>query len=95
MIHHLDKCIDNRGSDYLQNTFDQITRAMGVSTGPVDAIKEFRLMLDILEINYPHSKKRTEDLNILSSSVNPIRLKNNPVTLDKETIFSLYNRIIK
>lgn len=95
MIHHLDKCIDNRGSDYLQNTFDQITRAMGVSTGPVDAIKEFRYMLDMLEIHNPYSNKRSEDLDILSSSVNPIRLKNNPVSLDKETIYSLYNRILK
>ena len=37
---------------------------------------------------------REEDIKTLSSSVNPVRLKNNPVELNKITILELYSKII-
>ena len=35
------------------------------------------------------------DLDILSHSVNPIRLKNNPVLLNEDTIYQIYKEIVK
>lgn len=95
MLSHPEKCIDPRGSEYLTKTFSRISRALGITTGPADAVAEFRLMLDALEIQKPTSQKRVSDLDILSTSVNPIRLKNNPIELDGPTIRSLYEHIIK
>ena len=38
-----------------------------------------------MELNNPDSINLEGDLNILSKSVNPVRLKNNPVGIDEET----------
>ena len=94
MIEHLEKCIDPRSADYINKIFEQISMAMGVTTGVADAVTEFRLMLDLLEINSPVSENREHDLKILSTSVNPIRLRNNPIVLDEEAIRSLYEKIV-
>ena len=94
MIANMDKCIDQRGSEYLTNIFSQISRAMGVTTGTADAIMEFRLMLELLDLRSPASTNREEELNILTTSVNPIRLKNNPIELNEEAIRHLYETII-
>lgn len=94
MIDNMDKCIDSRGNAYLAKTFNQIAKAMGVTTGSTDAISEFRLMLNLLEIGNPVTEKRESDLDILSTSVNPIRLKNNPVELNNESIRLIYENII-
>lgn len=95
MLNYLDKCIDSRGEEYLRKTFEQISRAMGVTTGAADAVTDFRLMLDLLEMKNPVSVDRDEELMVLATSVNPIRLKNNPVELDESTIKSLYDIIVK
>lgn len=95
MINNMDKCIDCRGEEYLSGVFAQISRAMGITTGAVNAVTAFRLMLDAMEIQNPVSEHRDTDLDILSNSVNPIRLKNNPVELDVPTIHRLYETIVK
>lgn len=95
MLAYPDNCIDPRGSEYLINIFGQISRAMGITTGPADAIKEFRLMLDAMEMTNPISDNRASDINILTASVNPVRLKNNPVELNEPTILTLYECIIR
>lgn len=95
MLKNMNQCIDARGSEYLGKTFGQISRAMGIATGSADAVTEFRLMLDLLEIAHPVSQNREQDLNILSTSVNPIRLRNSPVELTASAIRSLYERIVK
>lgn len=93
MIGHMDKCLDARGSEYLQNVFKDIAKAMNCSDSE-QAIAKFRQMLSEMDINNPISENRSSDISILSSSVNPIRLKNNPVELDKETIVSIYEAIV-
>ena len=90
---HPGKCIDGRGEDYLKNTFLCIAQSMGCETVS-DAISLFRSMLNEMQILKPTSKDREKELEILSSSVNPIRLRNNPVELDGETIRHLYDAII-
>ena len=93
MIGHMDQCIDSRGSEYLAGIFAQISKSMG-REGPKQAIAEFRQMMVEMDLKNPVAENR-EELNVLSTSVNPVRLKNNPVVLDKETIMSLYKTIVK
>ncbi len=94
MIGNMDKCIDKRGMVYLAETFDKISKAMGCST-PVQAIGKFREMMNEMELAKPVAENRKEELEVLSNSVNPVRLKNNPIVLSESIINSLYNVIIK
>lgn len=93
MIDNMDKCIDNRGQEYLTNVFSDISKAMGCET-PSQAIKAFRQMMKELDMSNPVATYKEEELDILSHSVNPIRIKNNPVKLNEETIKSIYDIII-
>ena len=94
MIGHMDKCIDCRGQEYLNDIFVQISKAMGCETVE-QAIKVFRTMMKDMELVNPISNNREEDINVLSTSVNPVRLKNNPVSLDNEAILKLYQLIVR
>lgn len=93
MIDNMDKCIDNRGQEYLTNVFSDISKAMGCEA-PSLAIKVFRQMMKELDMSNPVATNKEEELDILSHSVNPIRIKNNPVKLNEETIKSIYDIII-
>lgn len=94
MLGHMDKCIDARGQGYLAGIFNQIAEAMGCEN-PKQAIVVFREMMKDLELYDPESSNREEDLNVLSASVNPVRLKNNPVLLELDAIHRLYSIIVK
>lgn len=93
MIGHMDKCIDSRGNDYLSGIFALISKSMGCDNSD-QAIAEFRQMMMEMELKNPLARNKEEDLIVLSSSVNPVRLKNNPVLLSDASIFSLYQTII-
>ena len=92
MLGNMDKCIDSRGQDYMAGIFNQIAQAMGCDS-PQQAIGVFREMMKEMVLKNPVAVDRKEELNVLSTSVNPVRLKNNPVYLDIKTIEDLYNRI--
>ena len=96
MIEHLDKCIDSRGGNYLEQIFTNISVAMGCKT-PQEAINLFEFMMKEMEMINPISDigHRTSDISLLTSSVNPIRLKNNPVELNADTIHELYEAIVR
>ena len=87
MLTHMDNCVDERGEGYLKATLDEIAELITPAT--------FRNILQKLEMKYPSSKDKTNDLIILTNSVNPVRLKNNPVPLDESVIRSLYERSLK
>lgn len=93
MTDNMQKCIDVRGAEYLKDIFSQISFAMGCQT-TVDAISKFQQMLSTMELMRPVASNRAKEIDILSHSVNPIRLKNNPVELSEETIKTLYEMII-
>ncbi len=90
MNQNLDKCIDLRGSDYLKSTFDDIAKSLGGKTAQ-DGIKIFKNLLKELEIFGP--KATQDELKVLTASVNVGRLKNNPVELDNNTLYKLYESI--
>lgn len=94
MLGHMDKCLDVRGSDYLSEIFEEIAHAMSANTIQ-DAINCFRIIMDEMQMQNPVSENREQDLKTLVTSVNPVRLKNNPVELDEETIRFLYKVIVK
>lgn len=94
MLAHPEACIDQRGSRYVQDVFDLIAHAMGWLR-PAEAIIAFRQMMNEMVLGKPTSGSRDEELEVLSSSVNPVRLKNNPVELNRETIESIYKSVVQ
>ena len=52
-------------------------------------------LLTQLEMEQPVSNHRDIDLEILADSVNPLRLKNNPVAFSRDTLKAMYERILK
>lgn len=93
MVGNMDKCIDSRGHEYLAGVFKEIAKALGCQT-VTDAIAKFRQMIEEMELKKPVAENRKEELEILSTSVNPVRLKNNPIAIDSHFIWNIYNLII-
>lgn len=93
MIAHPQKNIDQRGEKYLIGIFIEIVQALGCPS-LILAPSFLRSMLKVLNLNCPKSNNREKDLNTLTDSVNPIRLKNSPISLDSTTLHVLYNSII-
>ncbi len=93
MIDHYDNCIDSRGKDHLENIFNEISKAMGCNN-PHDAITAFEQMMVEMELNTPVAGERDVELKALSTSVNPVRLKNNPIGIDEKDAFKLYSVIV-
>lgn len=94
MLKNMDKCIDPRDEQYLQSVFVSISRTMGFST-PTEAIANFRTMMGEMEMLDPISENKVRDIEILSQSVNPVRLKNNPIRLEMISVVSIYAQILK
>ena len=92
MVENTDKCIDSRGKKYLDEILDKIGKAMGCKDAKEGADKLIGLF-DKLGFDIPVAT--TEQYDELKRSVNPVRLKNHPVLIDKETIDGLYHRILR
>lgn len=91
MLNHLERCADPRGRGYLEHMFLELADAMGCDMAPEAAIK-FEALLTGLGLEAPETN--VGDLEILQSSVNLMRLKNNPVALDNEALRRLYEQIL-
>lgn len=92
MVRHTENCIDARGEDYLKRTFHEIADVMGY-TCVEEAIDKFGNMVDELELSIPENVT-DKDYEVLKKSVNPVRLKNNPVALSTEDIDAIYHDIL-
>ena len=92
MVQNTDKCIDPRGEEYLKKTLDEIGVAMGCADGAAGAARLVEIF-DRLDFEVPVATP--EQYEELKSSVNPVRLKNHPIVLDKDTIGCLYQRILR
>ena len=91
MISNTKLCIDSRGCKYLEKTFTDLAKVMGGKV-PSDGAEIFNSILNKLELSKPRVNET--DYDILKKSVNPVRLKNNPVQLDENTINYLYHQIL-
>lgn len=94
MITNPDNCIDQRGKQYMLDIFNAISKSLGTDC-PQESILFFRKMMAEMEMKNPVADKREQELELLSGSVNPVRLKNNPVMLSEPVLLNLYNSIIK
>lgn len=92
MIKNTGKCVDPRGEVYLKNTLNEIGIAMGCENAQVGAEK-LRSIFEELEFDIP--KATVEQYKELKTSVNPVRLKNHPISLDEETIDKLYHEVLR
>ena len=93
MLENMDKCVDVRGQGYLADIFNQIAQAMGCNR-PQQAIGVFHEMMKDMDLKNPVAGDREKELKVLSTSVNPVRLKNNPVELSTAAIKQLYQLIL-
>lgn len=87
LINNVNKCIDTRGEEYLRRTLDSIHSLI--------RLDHFCDMLEDLGMQDPVSSDKVDQLEILTKSVNPVRLKNFPVLLNENDIKDMYERIIK
>ncbi len=94
MLTHTEKCVDLRGKDYISNVFKSIAKVLGYTTVQ-EAILFIRSMLTTMGLEHPKSTNCNNDLETLTLSVNPTRLKNNPVSLNQETLRNIYRLIMK
>lgn len=94
MLDNMNKCIDKRGKAYLSDIFNKISSAMGCKNAE-HSIIVFREKMKEMELGNPLSENRDEDLAVLSTSVNPVRLKNNPVAIETDVIRDLYKQIVR
>lgn len=92
MVENTDKCIDPRGEEYLKKTLDEIGQAMDCNDAKSGSEKLAEIFKN-LEFDIP--KATEEQYAELKTSVNPVRLKNHPITLDVETIDMLYHEVLR
>ena len=92
MLAHKDDCTDVRGVEHLSDVFTNLAECMDVRT-PEVAAEKFRDFVDGLGLGVP-AVRDDADYEILKKSVNPVRLKNNPVRLDEKAIDTLYHQIL-
>jgi len=78
----------------MNDIFDSISKVLGYDN-PAETINWFKNKLYEYELYYPVSDRYEEDINILTESVNQIRLKNNPVQFNKKELEELYREIIR
>ena len=93
MLMHMEDCIDPRGADHVQRAFEEIARALGCRDS-VQAVEMLKRILKKLDL-YPPMEWKPEDVTILAQSVNPVRLKNNPIALNEDAFRTLYLKILK
>ena len=92
MMAHPEQCIDQRGAAHLETVYAGIAEALGCPKAQL--AERFAEIVDSLELQVPQMHS-PEDIDVLKTSVNPVRLKNHPVALTVEAIESLYQQILK
>lgn len=92
MVENTDKCTDSRGEEYLKQTLNDLGKIMGGEDAKSGANRLVEIF-DKLELEIPTAS--VEQFKELKGSVNPVRLKNYPITLDIDTIDELYHKILR
>lgn len=92
MIENLDRCIDPRGKDFLEQVFTEMAVALGTNSVS-SAIGWIHGLLKSLEITGPETSTE-EQLRELVSSVDTDRLGNLPVAMDEQAIRRIYMKIL-
>lgn len=87
MLENMDACVEPRGAKYLSGVFGEIANSLGAEN-PEAAIQRFEQML--LDLEIAPSSITPSDMDILAASVNPVRLKNNPIAFTEDKLREIY-----
>ena len=93
MLAYPQRCVDPRGSAFLSARFVQIASALGCGS-PQAAIVWLEAMLARLGM-LPPPQASAAELPVLAGTVNPVRLKNNPVSITAQDAETLYRAILR
>lgn len=93
MLEQAEECADPRGKHYVTKVLELIALSMRCNT-PREAILSFRTMMADMELGKPRTNQYRDDIAVLASSVNPLRLKNNPYVLNEVAMMDLYAKIL-
>lgn len=91
---HPERSVERRGIGHILKVFGQIANAMRM-TSVEGAIATFREMMKDMNLSNPVAVNRDEELTLLVTSVNPVRLKNNPIAIGEDESKALYNVIVQ
>jgi alcohol dehydrogenase class IV len=94
MMEHPEKCVDPRGTDHLEFIFEWLGQIMECDSA-YKGLMMFRAIMFGLDMPQPQCKDTRAEIEILTHSVNPVRLKNNPVALDEDAIRTIYEIILR
>lgn len=91
MVSNTEKCSDKRGAEYLKGVFEELAEIFGVNSACElpDAIQRF-----VDDMNFFIPKASDGQTDILANSVNPVRLKNNPVEVNVTAAYKIYKDIL-
>ena len=89
MRDHMFACNDARGEEYLQMTLSRLEKLFR-ECAPLGC-KNFHELLKTL--NLGNVAIPAEDIELLAETVNPVRLKNHPISMTKDDIKILYETI--
>ncbi|MDA3901169.1 MAG: phosphonoacetaldehyde reductase [Spirochaetes bacterium] len=87
-LNHPEKITDTRGVSHLNSVFAQLNHLFG-SDSTQDSILLFRKLVESLNLEIFQN-----DVSILAASVNPDRLKNNPVNPGADGITKMYTALL-
>lgn len=93
MFDYVSNSAPSSAKEHMMIIFSKIAKAMNCNS-PQEAISKFQLLVKELELSAPKVYTAV-DYEVLSSSVNTERLKNNPVALSKAVIKSLYQKVME
>lgn len=93
MIDHPERCIDERGAEHMEQVFGELAKAMGCEDAE-SSVEFLSALLKKMGIEPPQNWTE-ENIEVLSRSVNPVRLKNNPVALSEDALRGLYRKILE
>ena len=78
--------------EIMLSSFEIINKLFGVNS-TIEAIEKFNtIVFEKLQLEAPRLEN-IEHLDILTKSVNPVRLSNNPKPLCEKTIYNIYESI--
>lgn len=92
MLEHMELCIDLRGADYLGGIFSDIAEVLGCQT-PWEAAGLLKNWIRELDLEIPAVPE--SEIESLAACVNPDRLKNNPVRLERPDISFIYQQLLQ
>lgn len=91
LLAHPERCVDERGGGYLNRVTVELAGILGLAQ-PEEGPARMREILYALEMQ-PDISLSEQELSRLAGSVNPVRLRNFPVSLREADLYDLYSRV--